>query len=333
MRKEMVCRVLVYVLLAAALSFTNAFGAEKVTIRYVPGLYAAPLFIAADKGFFEEVGIKVDMGPISAVTEVVPLLSAGQLDVGIGGYGAGIFSAINDGINIRVVSPMAVYTKDSCPGPLMVRNGSGIKSVKELKGKKVACAGMLVGGSGFQLVQILEEHGLSGNDVILNNLRFPDQVIAMSQGAVDAAMASEPFTTKMIQEKIATPIACVKPGTSVTGVVYGMKFMKDRSQVAKNFMVALMKGFRGIQGKQFFSTENLNIFSKYTKVEPEVIKNMSLFAWDPDMTIGTQTLLEQQSVYMRYGSLKYTNPLKPEQFIDDSYVKHALSVLGTYNKK
>jgi NitT/TauT family transport system substrate-binding protein len=147
-------------------------------------------------------------------------------------------------------------------------------------------------------------------------------------------MASEPFTTMMIQENIATPIACVKPGTSVTGVVYGMKFMKERSQVAKNLVVALMKGFREIQGKQqFFSTENLNIFSKYTKVAPEVIKNMSLFAWDPDMTVGSQTLLEQQSVYMRYGSLKYTTPLKPEQFIDDSYVKHALSVLGPYNKK
>jgi len=68
--------------------------AEIVKIHYVPGLYGAPLFIAADKGFFDQAGIKVDMKPTTAVTEVVPFLSTGQIDVATGGYGAGIFSAI-----------------------------------------------------------------------------------------------------------------------------------------------------------------------------------------------------------------------------------------------
>src|SRR5512139_1554247 len=87
--------------------FSTAFGAtETIRLHYVPSLYAAPLFVAEEKGFFNELGIKLDMKPITAVTESVPLLSAGQIDVATGGYGAGIFSAINDGIDIRIVAPM-----------------------------------------------------------------------------------------------------------------------------------------------------------------------------------------------------------------------------------
>lgn len=333
MRKQ-ACSLALSLVAAGTLFFSPSVkAAEIVKIHYVPGLYAAPLFVAADKGFFDQAGIKVDMKPTTAVTEVVPFLSTGQIDVAAGGYGAGIFSAISDGINIRIVAPMAITPEDRCPGGLVVRENSGIKSVKELKGKKVACAGGLVGGSGFQLIEILEGHGLSGNDVIINNLRFPDQVVALTQGAVDAAMASEPFMTKMKQENIATLLECSAPGTAVTGVVYGLKFMKERPQAAKNFMVALMKGFREIQGEKFFTQEHLEIFNKYTKVAPEVVKQIATFDWDPNMDIGTKTLLKQQATYMKYGSLKYKTPLKPEQFVDETYVKHALSVLGPYKKR
>jgi NitT/TauT family transport system substrate-binding protein len=333
MRKQAFFLALSLVVAAILFSLPSVKAAELVKLHYVPGLYGAPLFIAADKGFFDQAGIKVDMKPTTAVTEVVPFLSTGQIDVAAGGYGAGIFSAINDGINIRIVAPMAITPKDRVPSGLMVRKNSGIKSVEELKGKKVACAGGLVGGSGFQLIEILEGHGLSGNDVIINNLRFPDQVVALSQGAVDAAMASEPYVTKMKQENIATLLEGSPPGTAVTGVVYSLKFMKERPQVAKNFMVALMKGFREIQGDKFFAQEHLEIFHKYTKVAPEVVKQIITFDWDPNMDIGTKTLLKQQATYMKYGSLKYKTPLKPEQFVDETYVKHALSVLGLYKER
>ena len=307
---------------------------ETVQLHYVPSLYAAPLFVAQEKGFFEQMGLKVDMKPITAVTESIPLLSSGQIDVATGGYGAGIFSAINEGIDIRIVAPMGVVGKDrTAPNPLLARKASGITSVKQLKGKKVACAGALVGGSGFQLIQILEAHGLSGNDVIINNLRFPDQVVAITQGAVDAAMSSEPFATKLIKEGVALPIAYPKPGTSVTGLLYSGKLMKERPQVAKNFMVALMKGFREVQGDKFISPENLQIFNKHTKVAIEIIREVATYDYDPDLVLNTATLMEQQAVYMRYGALKYTKPLTPEQFVDESYIKHALSVLGPYKRK
>lgn len=319
-----------FIALLAGLSVAHA--KELVKLDYVPSLYAAPLFVAQEKGYFDQAGIKLEMRPITAVTEVVPLLSTGQIDIATGGYGAGIFSAISKGIDIKIVAPMGVVPKDRCSNPLLVRKASGIKSVQELKGKRVACAGQLVGGSGFQLVQILEAHGLSGNDVIINNLRFPDQTVAMTQGAVDAAMSSEPFATMLVKDGVADVIACSTPGTSVTGLLYSGQFMKQRKEIANNFMVALMKGFRDVQGDKFFDEENLKIFTKYTRVAPEVIKEMKNQEWDPNLAIGVETLLQQQEMYMRYGSLKYTEPLKPEQFIDKSYVNHAISVLGRYSE-
>lgn len=331
MKKSMWLSILI---LLSLVSVNTVYGApETVRLHMVPGLYAAPLYAALDKGFFEQAGIKLEMKPTTAVTESVPFLSSGQIDVATGGYGAGIFSAISEGIDIRIVAPMALVPADRCPNPLLVRKDGGIKSVKELKGKKIACAGALVGGSGFQLIQILEANGLSGNDVVVSNLRAPDQVIALSQGGVDAAMSTEPFASKLLKEGIGTFVACPKPGTSVTGVVFSGKFMKERPQAARDFMVALMKGFREIQGQQFFSNENLQIFTKHTGVAPEVIREMATYEWDPNMTLGTATLVEQQAVYMRYGALKYKTPLKTEQFVDESYVKHALSVLGPYKGK
>jgi len=330
--RKVICSIMVTLLMAVGSTAANA-ATETVRLHYVPSLYAAPLFVAQEKGFFEQNGLKVDMKPITAVTESVPLLSSGQIDVATGGYGAGIFSAIKDGIDIRIVAPMGVVGQGQrAPNPLLVRKGAGITSIKQMKGKRVACAGGLVGGSGFQLIQILETEGVSGNDVILNNLRFPDQVVALTQGAVDAAMSSEPFATKLIKDGVAVALAYPKPGTSVTGLLYSGKFMKERPQAAKNFMVALMKGFRDVQGDKFVSPENLQIFNKYTKVATEIMREVARYDYDPDLVLNTATLLEQQAVYMRYGALKYSPPLKPEQFVDETYIKHALSVLGPYKR-
>ena len=113
MKKSMWFSILVLVsliLVNAAYSAT-----ETVRLHMVPGLYAAPVYAAIDKGFFEQVGIKLEMKPTTAVTESVPFLSSGQIDVATGGYGAGIFSAIHEGIDIRIVAPLGLVPKDRCP--------------------------------------------------------------------------------------------------------------------------------------------------------------------------------------------------------------------------
>lgn len=73
---------------------------------------------------------------------------------------------------------------------LVTRPDSGIKSVSDLKGKKVAA---YVGTDPwFFLLRALEEHGLSSRDVTIINIQHPEGRLALERGDVDAWAGLDP---------------------------------------------------------------------------------------------------------------------------------------------
>ncbi len=83
---------------------------------------------------------------------------------------------------------------------LLVPVNSPIKSVADLKGKKVAFQKASIGH--YLLVKALESAGLKLSDVKSVSLPPPDANVAFSQGKVDAWFIWEPFVTRAEQQKI-----------------------------------------------------------------------------------------------------------------------------------
>ena len=79
----------------------------------------------------------------------------------------------------RLTPPRLVYT--------VTLDASGIKNIKDLKGKRVA-VGAAGSGAEANARQILEAYGITYNDIEVQYLSFAEGASALKDGNVDAAL-------------------------------------------------------------------------------------------------------------------------------------------------
>ncbi|WNS78376.1 aliphatic sulfonate ABC transporter substrate-binding protein [Domibacillus sp. DTU_2020_1001157_1_SI_ALB_TIR_016] len=180
-------------LLAACSAKTSGEEQELKEINIGIQQSLSPLWIAKEKGWFEEAfekeGIKVKWTEFQSGPPQFEGLAAGKLDfsqVGnspvIGGQAADVpFKEIalsQDGLKANAI---------------LVKKGSSIQSIEDLKGKKVAVA---KGSSGFDFLhKALKKAGVSPDDVEIIQLQPDEAMPAFENGAVDAWSIWEPFVS------------------------------------------------------------------------------------------------------------------------------------------
>lgn len=121
-----------------------AFAQEKATIlldyAYPEGIHAS-LHLAAEKGWFKEAGLDVEIKDGKGSIATVQQIAAGQADVGLSQLPS-MASAVSNGL--PVISIMAFSRKGD--NGLVVARDSGINKLADFKGKKlVSIAGGAVG--------------------------------------------------------------------------------------------------------------------------------------------------------------------------------------------
>jgi sulfonate transport system substrate-binding protein len=141
---------------------------------------------ALDKALAEK-GWKVEWKLFAAGPVLLEALNAGSLDFGTTGEAPPIFA--------QAANAPLVYVANEPPSPegeaILVPKDSPIKSVADLKGKKVA----LNKGSNvhYLLVKALEKAGVPYKDIQTVFLPPPDGRAAFERGSVDAWVIWDPF--------------------------------------------------------------------------------------------------------------------------------------------
>jgi NitT/TauT family transport system substrate-binding protein len=79
-------------------------GSTKVALGQVGGLSDAAFFIAAEKGYFREQGIELEVSRFASAAQMVAPLGAGQLDVGGGAPSAGLLNAMAREVPLKIVA-------------------------------------------------------------------------------------------------------------------------------------------------------------------------------------------------------------------------------------
>ncbi|TCT05293.1 ABC transporter substrate-binding protein [Paralcaligenes ureilyticus] len=321
--------------------YASAAGLVEVRVGTNGVVSDAPFFIAQQKGYFAQEGIKVTFVSFNAGPMMIAPLGAGQLDVAAGAMSAGLFNAASRGINIKVVAD-----KGSTPPlydymPILVRKSlvdSGkIKSMKDFKGLKVGEGGK--GGSpGSKLNEALKIGGLSYKDVQHEYLGYPQQVTALANGAIDAAVSTEPSVTQAIEKGIAVrfPHENPYPNQEVAVLLYGGDFIKNKPQVAKKFMVAYLKGARFYNGalkNGRFAGPNagevIAILVRDSRVkDPALYKGMTPNGINPDGKLNLTSLRKDFQFYKDQGYLQGSATVN--QVVDESFAHMAVKELGPY---
>jgi sulfonate transport system substrate-binding protein len=126
------------------------------------------------------------------IPDVIQAFRGNSIDVAYSSDTGAIFSlASNQHPNFSVVMALPMTETYPLDGAVVVGRNSGVKSLADLKGRKVAVSPGT--GAQFMLAQWLEKSGLKYADIQPVNLSSADALAALDSGQVDAWAAYEPF--------------------------------------------------------------------------------------------------------------------------------------------
>ncbi len=316
---------------AAARAGESAAPVQRTTLKvaYVPVLAFAPLYRAIAKGYFADAGIDVELMVVQSASDAIAFLGTGQMDVALGNVGAPFFNAVNRDIMVRIVGGNSFNQQDPATivaAPFLVRrqlmDEGAVRSPADLKGRRVAINAP-AGIQEYSLTRVLANSQLGMNDVDIRFLAFPDMLTALTSGAIDAAMLAEPFSAAAREEGVASVLVPNPvPGATVTAVMYGENLLKPENEgPARRFLDALRRAANELQSEQeIFSDENLAIWTQYTGVPEQRIKQGAPYAYSRDLALDVASVLDQQQHLLREGRLDLREPLPESRIVDARFL-------------
>lgn len=174
---------------ATALSGVPALAAmmETINFGYQTTSWGAVGMIAQSLDLFKKAGANVKVFQFSSGKDARNAMISGRVDVGVIGATPFIVGAAKG--DMQAIGS-ALYASKTLA--VVVGNKSGIKTLKDLKGKKI---GSQFGSATDYVFQnkILPSVGLKPSDVQMVNVRFQNHVAALAAGSIDAFAGVEPF--------------------------------------------------------------------------------------------------------------------------------------------
>jgi NitT/TauT family transport system substrate-binding protein len=178
---QMSRRIALFAGIAAALAATPASAQQKMDfiLNWVPGGDHAPYYYAKKMGWYKDAGLDVNLEPGKGSAVAVQKVAAGANQIGLAdmpnaltlrGKGAdtvGVF-------NVYANSPQGLYWLKS----------SGIKSVKDLAGKKIGNPA----GDGARTIwpALAKANGMDANSVTWVNIDANSKLAALKAKSIDA---------------------------------------------------------------------------------------------------------------------------------------------------
>ncbi len=306
---------------------------EKVVAAYVPIMKFSTLYVAAGRGIFEKYGLDVQLERVKSGTEVIAFLTEGTTDVGGIALVASTWNAWHQGIDVPIIAPGALEPTKNSPTKLLVRkelmeNGT-VKTIADLKGKIVAIAGGPGSGGEYLAAKGLERGKLTLADVEIVRLGNPDMPTAFANGSVDAGLVAAPYADQIIADGGAVAIAeDLTPGAMMIAFAGSSKFVNERPEAAKRFVLALMEAARLTQGDDYFSPENIAAYMTYLNATEDAIRKVEPQSNDPNQQISIDGLADIERIHRQNGRVEYTDPVDMSKVVNSTFVEWALSVLG-----
>ncbi|MBP5975043.1 aliphatic sulfonate ABC transporter substrate-binding protein [Brasilonema sp. CT11] len=277
---------------------TSSSSTNKV-VRIVRSKQLTALAVLEKQGNLEKrletLGYKVEWPEFAAGPQQLEAFNANGLDIALTAESPPVFAQ-------AAGTPLVYLAANSTDGKsisLLVPVNSKVKSVKDLKGKKVAFQKASIGH--YLLLKALEKEGLKLTDVQSVYLIPADANAAFSQGKVDAWFIWEPFVTRNEQNKIGRVLIDGSNGLRDSNNFFSTtrKFYQENPQVIKVFLEELQKA--QVWSKQH-PKEIAQLLAPVTQVDVPTLEKMHNkydFALEP---INEKIITKQQQVADKWYS-------------------------------
>ncbi len=272
----------------------HAKAADLGRVRFGVGSAIAynPVYVAKEKGFYEDEGLDVELSWAQASPEVIQAVIGGSLDGGVGGS-FGMIAGAEKGAPVVTV---AIYAYGGQRLALAVRSDAGINTLQDLYGKKVGFQSGAIGQQMFQTMAQVEKLDVSKiNIVFLNNV---DMAAAIASKSVDAIATWEPQPSLLEAKGLVKILTrggkyLQSPGC----VIFGTDYIKKNHEAVTRFVKA---HFRACQFIRQNPKEAAIINAKYVKgAVAEVLQaSYKYLVFDPRVTKHMQGELQADMKFM-----------------------------------
>lgn len=306
----------------------------KITFVYSPYTDYAPFFVAEDKGYFDQMGVDVELVPKGGATaETYQMMAAGEVTAGGSTWGCSFFNAVKQGTMVSIIAPMATMPlTGKSPSPLMVSkkayDSGEVTTVADLKGQKVGIPGP--GGFGeYSVMLALKAAGLSIDDVELVNLGPPETGPAMENGSVVASWTIEPFSTFLEREGMAVVLSSDHAkGVELGFLAFSSDFVKANPEATARFTAAYLKANSELAAGGWNDPVIRAIVEKYTELPGDVLSAVGLTVRSEDGSIDLDSVRDQEAYCRERGNLEYEGELDLDSIYSTDVLKRAIELLG-----
>jgi len=183
-------------LILSALAATAALAQTKVNIGYSPAADFTPVFAGKDKGFFEKRGLDVTLTRIPLASNIPAAIVSDSLQIGMG-TGSMLVQTAEAGLGLVALNGASRFQKSNSIVSLVARSGEKIQKPEDFKGKKVGVPGL------NSMLHVMFQKWLLDNRIPLSQVTmieapFPQMNDMLKGGTIDAAVAIEPFRTRIL---------------------------------------------------------------------------------------------------------------------------------------
>jgi NitT/TauT family transport system substrate-binding protein len=205
----------------------------------IPVLQSLPLFVAAEKGFFKEQGLNVEVILFNSAMEKDMALSSGQ----IAGYFGDIMTPLvlqSNGIGVKIVAANFNTTNKQRMFAILTSPKSKNKNLEEVAREGIATSSNAI--PEYLIVRLLQSRKIQKNNIKLIDVKsIPIRMQMLMSNQVSAALLPEPLATLAEQKGAKAIIDDRAQGLSTTVLVFSDKYLKTYPRAVKSFHIALEK--------------------------------------------------------------------------------------------
>lgn len=310
MNRKRIVLLMALLSIACGLS-TPGFTAEQQPIRmaYLQNdIHHLAFWVALEKGFFKEQGVKVEVsGIFKAGPEVMTGFAAGGLDMAYLGEAPSTTAVANKAADVQVVAQVNTEGSALVVSP----EHTDIQTLSDLAGKTVAVPGHST-VQDFLLRKALTQAGIAEENVNIIVLKPPEMITALRTGSIDGFIAWEPYPAKASTLGVGRNLltsAEIWAGHPCCVLASDTEFLNSHPEEVKKIVKAHVQATEYIQAHP---EEAVEIGVQYTGMDPETVRRaMRTVNYTPRLSIAGE------KEYVQFlNKLQYIRIEDVDQFIE-----------------
>ena len=303
MKRLAVVLLIIPLLMAAG----TAFPEEKIKIGYNPIAMSLPTFMAAEKGLFEQEGLKVEITPFESGTLIISALMAGRIDAdccsGTPGYW---FAEQNTPDQFKLFLTYGASTLKNPSFVVVVKKDSPLRDLKDLKGKRVGTSPP--GVTAMALAKAIVRTQTDPESVIFQEVSPSIALSALAAGRIDAFFGTEPMGIMAISQGIGRHLIeepevllGLNKGFAGAGFGFSAQFIKQNPLLAKRVKSVYYKAVDLIDKDRKAARP---LLMKYLNLPEWIGMNVPLTSWMKVETLNKQATQQYFDLLYREGAYK-----------------------------